>query len=155
TDDQLGRIVDELRALKLYDKTIIVVTGDHGEGFGEHGIKFHGYHLYAAQTKVPLIIRVPNLSPRRVAAPAGHVDLLPTVVNLAQGPPTATMAGRSLVSEISGNEHDAPPRAVFQEVSYENEHERRAVATDKWHLIYNMSPDSSWELYDLSIDPNE
>ena len=49
---------------------MIVVTGDHGEGFGEHGIDLHGYHLYAAQTKVPLIIRVPGAPPSRVTMPA-------------------------------------------------------------------------------------
>jgi len=58
TDQQIGRLFDSLRAQGLYDKTIVVVTGDHGEGFGEHGIKLHGYHLYAPQTKVPFLLRV-------------------------------------------------------------------------------------------------
>jgi arylsulfatase A-like enzyme len=72
TDLHIGRLLDELRAHKLYDKTIIVVTGDHGEGFGEHGIELHGYHLYAAQTRVPLIIRVPGMPPRRAATPTSY-----------------------------------------------------------------------------------
>ena len=62
TDRHIGRLLDDLRAKGLYDKTVVVVTGDHGEGFGEHGVELHGYHLYAPQTKVPLIVRVPGLA---------------------------------------------------------------------------------------------
>src|SRR5262249_5660167 len=86
TDDQIARVLAELDALGVAPRTAIVVTGDHGEGFGEHGIKFHGYDLYAPQTKVPLIIYVPGLPPRKVRTPAGHVDLVPTLANLAAAP---------------------------------------------------------------------
>jgi hypothetical protein len=65
TDDHLARVFAHLEELGLTGKTIIVVTGDHGEGFGEHNVDFHGYHLYAAQTKVPLVIYVPGMRQRR------------------------------------------------------------------------------------------
>jgi len=67
-------------------RRVIVVTGDHGESLGEHGINAHGYHLYSPHTKVPFIVRVPGLLPRRSSTPVGHVDLAPTLVNLARGP---------------------------------------------------------------------
>ena len=152
TDLHIGRLLDDLRARGLYDKTVIVVTGDHGEGFGEHGIELHGYHLYAAQTKVPLIIRVPGLAPRRAATPAGHVDILPTLVDLAGGAATADMMGRSLVDVLAGAE---PPRTVFQQLSYENNHEMRAGVDARCHVIYNVSPDTSWEVYRVDRDPME
>ncbi|MCX5741797.1 MAG: sulfatase [Proteobacteria bacterium] len=152
TDQQIGRLLAELRARGVYDKTVVVVTGDHGEGFGEHGIERHGYHLYAAQTKVPLIIRVPGLPPRRSTTPAGHVDILPTLANLAGGKPTTEMEGRSLVDALAGTDHE---RVVFQQLSYEGEHEMRGAASRACHVIYNVSPDTSWEVYRVDRDPME
>ena len=153
TDHHVGRLLDGLRARGQYDKTVVVVTGDHGEGFGEHGIELHGYDLYAAQTKVPMIVRVPGVAPRRSTTPAGHVDLLPTLVNLAGGEPTAEMQGESLVDVIAG----APDRdrVVFQQLSYEGNHEHRGAASRDCHVLYNASPVTSWEVYRLDRDPRE
>ncbi len=157
TDEQIARVVADLEQRGLWDKTIVVVTGDHGEGFGEHHIDFHGYHLYAAQTKVPFIVRVPGVAARKVTMPVGHVDILPTLANLAGAPAESTMLGRSLVGEIAGlpgHDPDAD-REVFQEVSFEGPTERRAAVNQRYHLLYNMVPDNTWELYDLAQDPRE
>ncbi|TMQ15529.1 MAG: hypothetical protein E6J90_25340, partial [Deltaproteobacteria bacterium] len=152
TDLHIGRLLDELRTRRLYDRTVIVVTGDHGEGFGEHGVELHGYHLYAPQTRVPLIIRVPGLAGRRAATPAGHIDLLPTLVNLAGGAPSPDMMGRSLVDVLAGAD---VPRTVFQQLSYEGNHEMRGGVDARCHVIYNVSPDTSWEVYRIDTDPLE
>jgi len=152
TNFHLGRLFAELKAKRIYDRTVIVVTGDHGEGFGEHGITRHGYHLYAAQTKVPLVIRVPGVAPRHTATPAGHIDILPTLVNLAGGQPTDDMMGHSLVDVILGADRET---TVFQQLSYENRHEMRAGATARCHVIYNVSPEASWEVYRIDRDPLE
>ena len=82
TDLHLGRLIAHLRAAGLWDRTAVVLTGDHGEGFGEHGVTEHGFDLYPPQTKVPFIVRVPGLAPRRVRVPVGHIDIAPTLVNL-------------------------------------------------------------------------
>ncbi|MGE3543856.1 MAG: sulfatase, partial [Kofleriaceae bacterium] len=152
TDHHIGRLLDDLRARGLYDRTIIVVTGDHGEGFGEHGIELHGYHLYAPQTRVPLIIRAPGIAPRRSSSPAGHTDVLPTLVNLVGGAASDDMMGRSLVAAMLGKDSD---RVVFQQLSYEGNHELRAGASQRCHVIYNVSPDTSWEVYRTDRDPLE
>jgi arylsulfatase A-like enzyme len=152
TDLHIGRLLDDLRAKGLYDRTVVVVTGDHGEGFGEHGIELHGYHLYAAQTKVPLVIRVPGLPPRRSTTPAGHVDIMPTLVNLAGGKPTTDMMGRSLVDVLAGADRE---RVVFQQLSYEGNHEMRAGVSRQCHVIYNVSPEPSWEVYRVDRDAME
>ncbi len=155
TDDQIGRLFEVLRKRDLYDKTVIVVTGDHGEGFGEHGIDLHGYHLYAAQTKVPLIIRVPTVAPQRIQTPAVHVDILPTLANLAGAKATAEMEGRSLLGEITQAAPLPNNRVIFQQLSYENNHEMRAAADKNCHVIFNVSPNRSWETYNLATDPGE
>lgn len=152
TDLHLGRLFEELKAKGLDDKTVVVVTGDHGEGFGEHGVKFHGYHLYSAQTKVPLVIKVPGIAPRTTRTPAGHIDIIPTLVNLAGGQPGPDLMGRSLVDVITGKDL---PRTIYQQLSFENNNEKRAGVDGTCHVIYNVSPDPSWEVYRIDRDPLE
>lgn len=155
TDMHIGRLLDGLKAKGLDGKTVVVVTGDHGEGFGEHGVTMHGYHLYAAQTKVPMIFRVPGLPAHHAAMPAGHVDILPTLVNLAGGAPTAEMMGQSLVPALASPAAADGDRVVFQQLSYENNNEMRAAVSKQCHVIYNVSPDTSWEVYRVDADPGE
>jgi choline-sulfatase len=155
TDLHFGRLLARLRAAGLWDKTAIVVTGDHGEGFGEHGVTEHGFDLYTAQTRVPFIVRVPGLAPRRVQAPAGHVDIAPTLVNLARGGAEPSFIGRSLVPDLVGPPSaDTETRAVFQEVTSERG-KKRAFVTSRRHLIWNETPSDTTECYDRTGDPTE
>ena len=154
TDRHIGRLIDGLKERGLYDRTVIVITGDHGEGFGEHGIDLHGYHLYSAQTRIPLIVRVPGLAPSVITTPVGHVDILPTLANLAGAAQSPQMMGRSLVGLMTGTTPDDEDRVVFQQLSY-GDHEMRAAAGRRCHVIYNVVPDTSWELYRIDQDPQE
>ncbi len=160
TDHQLGRLFDVLKELGLWEKTIIVVTADHGDGFGEHGIPIsrrHGYHLYRTETKVPILLHAPGLPPRVVATPAGHVDLIPTLLNLLRRPATEEpqLAGQSLLAAILGDEHEKDTRAIYQEVWFEGPTSLKALVTRGHHLIRNLVPDDTTELYDLVKDPAE
>jgi hypothetical protein len=143
---------------------VVVVTGDHGEGLGEHGITEHGFDLYPAQTKVPFIIRVPGLPPQRSRVPVGHVDLAPTIVNLTGQNPAGAgggteqtvekgFLGQSLVGILGGA--PAPEAgAVFQEVTSERG-KKRALVTATHHLLWNWTPDDTTECYDRTRDPGE
>lgn len=155
TDYHIERVFKTLRELGLYNKTAIVIAGDHGEGFGEHGIKLHGYHLYEAQTNVPLIIHIPGAKAKQISMPAGLVDIVPTLVNLGGGVPEQSMSGRSLIGEVIGTSNGDQDRTLFQSVQYEGPTERRAAVNSKWHLIYNMIPAHTYELYDIENDPEE
>lgn len=150
TDKHIGRLLDALRAGGQWDQTAIVVTGDHGEGFGENGVDLHGYHLYAAQTKVPMIIRVPGLAAQRITAPVGHVDILPTIANLLGGEATSEMQGSSLLAAMQGN--PVASRVIFQQLSFENNNEQRAAIDGACHAIYYASPTPGWETFRLD-DP--
>jgi len=154
-DMHFGRVLDELRAEGLWDKTMIIVVGDHGESLGEHGIVAHGYHLYTPHTKVPFIVRVPGLPAQRLTTPVGHVDLAPTMVNLARGRHEPSYLGRTLVNLLAGKPDDPPRDPVFQEVSYEGNVKRRALVTATHHLIWNWTPDNTTECYDIARDPGE
>jgi arylsulfatase A-like enzyme/Flp pilus assembly protein TadD len=116
-DEQLGRVLDRLKAKGLADRTVVAVLGDHGESLGEHGESTHGIFLYDAVLRVPFILSVPGASGIAGAVEDGvvsEVDVVPTLLDLlgvkvgeTEGPP---MDGRSLVG--------APPpadRAVYAE----------------------------------------
>jgi choline-sulfatase len=165
TDRQVGRVIAALRELGIYDKTAVFVTGDHGEGLGEHHITAHGYDLYAPQTKVPLIARVPGLRARRVTAPVGHVDIAPTLVNLARAPQEPAFLGRSMLDVMAGvpNPKVPPPGPVFQEVSFPSEpprfpapmYVRHGLVSATHHLLWNWIPENIVSCYDVSKDPGE
>jgi arylsulfatase A-like enzyme len=155
TDLQLGRLIAHLRSAGLWDRTAVILTGDHGEGFGEHGVTEHGFDLYPAQTKVPFIVRVPGIGPRRVRVPVGHIDIAPTLLNLARGAPQPAFIGRSLLPDVSGPPAtDTDIRAVFQEVTSERG-KKRALATTTRHLIWNAAPSDTTECYDRTRDPSD
>ena len=156
TDMNFGRVIDHLKKTGLWDRTAILLTGDHGEGFGEHGISEHGFDLYGPQTKVPMIVRVPGLAPRESPRPVGHVDLTATMAHLA-GAHTEDLAvksllGRSLLPEVAGGTIETVP--VFQEVTSERG-KKRALVDEQYHLIWNWAPSNTTECYDLAVDPME
>lgn len=157
TDHHMGRLLDHVAGSDLAKNTVIIVTGDHGEGFGEHGIELHGYHLYNPQTFVPLIIKVPGIPATRVSADiATHVDILPTVVNLLGGEVSPEFQGGSLLDLMTGS--PAYRRVRFQEVWYADRGPfTRMVSalTRDWKLIFNEQPSGTFELYDLNADMAE
>jgi hypothetical protein len=104
---------------------------------------------------VPFIVRVPGLPAQRLTTPVGHVDLAPTMVNLARGPHEPSFLGRSLVDLLAGKPAEPAPGPVFQEVSYEGNVKRRALVTATHHLIWNWTPDNTTECYDIFHDRGE
>ncbi len=100
TDAWLARLWDGVRELGLDDRTILVVTSDHGEEFGEHGALDHGAQLYDETLLVPLVIRAPGLVPagERIGEPVALVDLAPTLLDLLGLPALSEAQGESLVA---------------------------------------------------------
>jgi arylsulfatase A-like enzyme len=157
TDHHLGRVFDALDQLGLSGNTLVVITADHGDGFGEHGIppnQRHGYHLYENETKVPLVLYVPGLGPAKVRSPVGHVDIAPTILNLLRAPsPEPTFLGASRLGLVTGTTADDLSTQVFQEVTYEGPGsplrgtQKRAIVTHDWHYVKNVVPEATAELY--------
>ena len=79
-DEALGRLFDHLDATGAWDDTIVIVTSDHGEEFGEHGQVGHERTLHREALFVPLLIAVPGHEPRLVRSPVGLADIVPTVL---------------------------------------------------------------------------
>jgi arylsulfatase A-like enzyme len=75
----LGRLIDGLRALGVWERTALVVVADHGEAFHEHGLVTHGTALHDEQVRVPMLLRLPGHAPRAITAPVSVLDALPSV----------------------------------------------------------------------------
>lgn len=168
TDAQLGRLVVSLRNLGVLDDTLLVVTADHGDEFGEHGRRYHGTHLHNEVLHVPLLMRAPGLIPSGVRR-SGPVELLalaPTILDLLGIAVPRHFTGVSAAQHLRDGTGAEPP-PIFAE------------AGTRTALTYNGA-DKSWvppsyavtlwpkrlirirhntgvryELYDLVRDPGE
>lgn len=173
TDDNLGRIMSALEELGIDASTIVAVTGDHGEAFGEHGLHFtHDFTLYDEVLRVPLVLRHPEaIRPgNAVRQQVRLMDLAPTLLELA-GVDPGTLAEAdavSLVPLVTGRTlpflnafaESAPRRPMFPEherIYYDGVRGKwRMLRTDRWKLIKVPHPDGDrHELYDLVSDPGE
>jgi arylsulfatase A-like enzyme len=98
-DAQLGRLFAGLRELGVWDDLVVVVASDHGEGLEDGKEATHGYFLYDETMRVPVLLKHPDLAPRRVAGPVSLVDVAPTLLELLDLPaPMAGFDGTSLVA---------------------------------------------------------
>lgn len=97
TDDQVRALFTTIKRDGLAENTIFILTSDHGEAFLEHGFLRHGAHLYEEVTRVPLMFWGPGRIPRgkRVAEPVGHIDFMPTILDLAGVPKPTQLMGAS------------------------------------------------------------
>jgi len=149
TDHQLARVFDAVRAAGLDQDTLIVLVGDHGQAFGypHENIYIQGRTAYEEDVRVPLLFWFPRgyPTPLRSKSIAGHVDLAPTIAEMAGVPAAPEWQGRSLLDDRQ------PHRAYFYvaEDSF-----TLGVREGSWKYIYDLR-DGTEELYDLDRDPDE
>lgn len=148
-DGCFGAILDGLEQRGLLDKTAIVLTGDHGEGFGEHHKVGHAYGHWFEVIDVPLVILSPGLVDQGIVidVPASGIDIAPTVLDLMGFPPDARMQGESLVPMIL-RRGSWPSRVATSE--YGRSYSFRASA-----YRYIVEYSGTELLYDLAKDPRE
>ena len=156
TDSLVGDFRRALEARGLLDDALVVITSDHGEGLGDHGEDFHGFFVYDTTVQAALIVRLPSRADagRVVDQPVSHVDLLPTILELAGLPAPEKVQGQSLVPLLAGRDVEWE-RPVYSESLYALLHygwaPLRAIRTDRYKLIDVPRA----ELYDLRKDPSE
>ncbi|HWW88109.1 MAG TPA: sulfatase-like hydrolase/transferase [Vicinamibacterales bacterium] len=158
TDELIGRLDAALARSKIRDQTLTVLTSDHGESLGEHGESVHGFFLYQATLKVPLIVRGPGMTGGgHIRELVRSIDVFPTVLDLAgvQTPPSITYprSGHSFANAMTG--HAADDELSFAESLTPRIHygwsDLRSVTDGRWKYILAPRP----ELYDLASDPGE
>ncbi len=152
-DDGIGRVVAKLKEMGLYHRTMIVLTADHGESFGEHQRFGHGSTVYEQELKVPLVIKLPGPGEggRVIGGQVRNVDIMPTLLDGCGLPVPEACNGRSLYPFIEGDA--VPELPSVTETHYRNVHllTYRHLG-DK--IIYDLGQDRAW-LYDLKTDPDE
>lgn len=104
TDNELGKLFNRLREIGAYDKTVIVITGDHGEALGEKGETTHSYFAYNNTIHIPYIIKVPGMKGREIEENVSHIDIFPTVCDLLNINVPSHIQGESLVRLMEGGE---------------------------------------------------
>ena len=166
-DRQVGRMIAALDEAGLMDDTIIVVTSDHGEMLGDHGL-LEKRAFYEESARVPFILRVPALSKEQTSVPGnfGHIDLVPTLLELMGAEPPDHLQGESGAAVLRG-EATLESNDVFIEWNGQGDRDlgndvinemiaipRRAIVSpDRWKLVLCEGDDG--ELFDLNSDPHE
>jgi arylsulfatase A-like enzyme/Flp pilus assembly protein TadD len=155
TDEELGKFFAFLKKEGLWDNTLIVVTGDHGESLWEHKEETHGFFVYDSAVWVPLVIKAPIVFPvSRVKNVVEHVDVVPTILGMLDIPIPESVQGKSLLGLMWAKEQNWPDTA-FTETFYPRLHfgwsELSAMYHQNWKYI--LAPTE--ELYDLSKDRAE
>jgi arylsulfatase A-like enzyme len=159
-DHHFGRVLAALEKKSFAGRTVVIVTSDHGEAFGEHELYRHGFELWEELVRVPLIVYVPGAEPHRVAVRRSAIDLAPTVLELfGVAPPAAgakdALRGESLLPDIvppPGYQSVARPLYIDMPAGPYND-ERQAYIEDDVKLI--TSGGRPLGLFDLKKDPGE
>jgi arylsulfatase A-like enzyme len=162
TDANIARLLACLDELGLSERTLLVVTADHGEGFGEHGVVFNHFGLHEEMLHVPLIMHAPGrLSAQEVTELVGHIDLGPTLLDLLGQQIPQEMPGVSLLPLMGGQRSLNRPGSIADQA-----HDLAiGIRTPEWRMILQQMDDTTWplynlqagtvELYDLRADPGE
>ena len=150
SDAVVGDFLGQLKRDGIYDRAIVLLTSDHGEGLGDHGEQEHGILLYREVLHVPLLLKLPGSRDggTRIKEPVGLIDIVPTVTTLLRIRAEKTR-GASLLS------HEGRPAAVYSETYYPRIHfgwsPLRSLMGVRHHYIGGPKP----ELYDIVRDPGE
>lgn len=163
-DRELGNLLDELRRRDILDRTLLILTADHGEQFGEHNAFGHGMSLYEPEVHVPLIVAFPGKVPRGVVVeePVSLRDLPATIVALLGGARPAPFPGTPLTTTWDGTPPDPnAPRAALSELESpidspgSRHHHGPCRSLLAGRTSYLRHGDGTEELFDLDADPAE
>lgn len=149
-DTMLGNFRQSLERSGLWEKALVILVSDHGEGLGDHGESDHGYFLYESTVHVPLLVHWPKTDqarPKRVSEPVSLIDVAPSIVEYLKFPKPGSFHGRSFL--------DGSPRSVVSASVYARDSFGWAPLRSLrlGQLKYIEAPRE--ELYDLAVDPGE
>ena len=155
-DQLMGEFRDFMEKKNLFDKTLIIFTGDHGESLGEHKESAHGFFIYDSDIRVPLIIRFPEgkYAGHVVSNQVNSIDIMPTVLHLLDEEMPESVQGKSLLSLILEDEAQ-DERSAYSETYWPRYHygwsELKSLRKGRYKFIDAPQP----ELYDILEDPGE
>jgi arylsulfatase A-like enzyme len=149
TDHHVGRVLDAIEELDALDETLVAITADHGEGFGEHGQFGHHPDLYDELLRVPLVLNGPEIPDVTLDEQVSLVNLPSTIYESLDVETPAEDQGQPLQALLAGEESEERVALV---TSRGGDH--LACRTRKWKCFWQVDTDTV-ELYDLTTDPGE
>jgi len=149
TDHYIGKVLDELEDRGILDETIVVITADHGEAFGEHDRFGHHPYLYDELLRVPLIIHAPGIESRTIDQQVSLLDLGPTLYDLLDIETSDAVQGTSFEPLLRGEEMEEEVAIATGKGG-----ETLACRTSEWKCFW-LVEEGRVELYDLQSDPDE
>ncbi len=158
TNRYIGKLLDFVKSEPWGARTAIIVTADHGEAFGEHGMLRHGFQVWENLIRVPLLVVIPGIKPRRIDLPRSAVDIAPTLLDLFGLPPEPTFEGRSLLPELRGEcdaGDDCGPRDVLVDLPATSDSDRRRALIHGHMKIIAFGESEYMQVFDLDADPGE
>ncbi len=159
TDEQMKDFLTYFKKLPIAKDTVIFITADHGEEFEEHGLKYHGGHIYEETVHVPLLVCIPGMPNKRITKPVSLIDMVPTVLDLLGEDPTGgkeyPIQGHSLLPLMYAGEEFYPNIVYIEKIKAPTfPYTLRGIIQWPYKLIHRVD-DSAFELYNLSADPAE
>jgi len=153
-DEVFGRVLQRLRDTGFYDRSLLVVTSDHGEEFSDHDEWGHGLTLFGEQIDIPLIIRLPGgrLAGRVVPEQIRQVDLLPSLLHWI-GLPAPPSAGVNIADDLDAGRPPATGDVLAEELL--DGHELYSLIEGRHKYILRLAPWRSEALFDIEADPRE
>jgi arylsulfatase A-like enzyme len=153
TDEHVGKLLDFIAGKPWASRTVIIVTADHGEEFGEHHMTRHGFEVWDTLVHVPLLVIAPGAAPRRIDVPRSALDLAPTILELFGLPPGPGFEGTSLVPEVYGGPSEE--RDVVVDLPATSDNARRRAFVHGTSKLVCFDNDTYCKLFDLATDPLE
>lgn len=149
TDNQIGRVLDALEEEGILENTVVIITADHGEAFGEHDRFGHHPYPYDELIKVPLAIAGPGVESTTVEEQVSLLDIPPTVLDLAGVEAPDAMEGQSFAPALSGERLDDRTAMTISDNGTVF-----GCRTSEWKYITRVDGEESF-LFDLTSDPTE
>jgi arylsulfatase A-like enzyme len=153
TDLWLGKLLTWAREQQWWKDTVLIVSADHGEAFGEHGFYKHAFEIWDVLTRVPLLISGPGIKPRRIDERRSQLDLAPTILDVMGFPPEPEFMGKSMLPELQGATPDNREPILCELTEDSHNPLRRSFILGDYKLI--VLDGRKYQLYNLSKDPGE
>src|ERR1035438_2708897 len=153
TDQYVGKLLDFIAARSWAARTVIIVTADHGEEFGEHGMTRDGFAGWETRVHAPLMIIAPGAKPRHVEPMRSGIDLAPTILELFGLSSEPSFEGKSLVGEVYGAPDEE--RDLIVDLPTTSDSGRRRALLHQNEKLICADNDNACRVYDLTADPGE
>ncbi|MCZ6689427.1 MAG: sulfatase [Planctomycetota bacterium] len=159
TDEMIGDVLELLRNHGVLDRTLIILTSDHGEEFSDHGQMGHAKTLFDESIRVPLVMRLPGVirPGLKIESQVRLIDVFPTVLEIVRRPPPSSIFGVSLLPALDGRKKDIdlpPAYSSLRTLPGRDNPPLRSLRTSRWKIIERQDT-KEITFYDLTADPKE